>query len=46
MRQTLRQRAIHKAVTNESKKTHAYKLIMAKRFLNSLEILKWEKHNA
>ena len=45
MKQTLRQRAILKAVTNEYKKTHAYKLMMAKRFLNSLEILNWEKHN-
>ena len=46
MKQTLRQRAILKAITNEYKKTFAYKLIMAKRFLNTLEILKWEKHNA
>ena len=45
MNQTIRQRLILKAVTDEYKKTHAYKLIMAKRFLNTLEILKWEKHN-
>ena len=45
MNQTIRQRLILKAVTNEYKKTHAYKLIMAKRFLNTLEILKWEKLN-
>ena len=45
MNQTIRQRAILKAVTDEYKKTHAYKLIMAKRFLNTLEILKWEKQN-
>ena len=46
MNQTIRQRLILKTVTDEYKKTHAYKLIMAKRFLNTLEILKWEKHNA
>ena len=45
MKQTIRQRAILKAVTDEYKKTHAYKLMMAKRFLNSLEILNWEKRN-
>ena len=45
MNQTIRQRLILKAVTNEYKKTHAYKLIMAKRFLNTLEILNWEKQN-
>ena len=45
MKQTLKQRAILKAVTDEYKKTHAYKLMMAKRFLNSLEILNWERHN-
>ena len=45
MKQTLKQRAILKAVTDEYKKTHAYKLMMAKRFLNSLEILNCEKHN-
>ena len=45
MNQTIRQRLILKAVTNEYKKTHDYKLIMAKRFLNTLEILKWEKQN-
>ena len=45
MKQTLKQRAILKAVTDEYKKTHAYKLMMAKRFLNSLEILNWEKRN-
>ena len=45
MNQTIRQRLILKAVTDEYKKTHAYKLIMAKRFLNTLEILKWERHN-
>ena len=45
MKQTLRQRLILKVVTDEYKKTHAYKLMMAKRFLNTLEILKWEKQN-
>ena len=45
MKQTIRQRAILKVVTDEYKKTHAYKLMMAKRFLNSLEILNWEKRN-
>ena len=45
MNQTIRQRLILKAVTDEFKKTHAYKLVMAKRFLNTLEILKWERHN-
>ena len=45
MKQTIRQRLILKAVTDEYKKTHAYKLMMAKRFLNSLEILNWEKRN-
>ena len=45
MNQTIRQRLILKAVTDEYKKTHAYKLMMAKRFLNTLEILKWEKLN-
>ena len=45
MNQTIRQRLILKVVTDEYKKTHAYKLIMAKRFLNTLEILKWEKQN-
>ena len=45
MNQTIRQRLILKTVTDEYKKTHAYKLIMAKRFLNTLEILKWEKLN-
>ena len=45
MNQTIRQRLILKAVTDEYKNTHAYKLIMAKRFLNSLEILNWERHN-
>ena len=45
MNQTIRQRLILKAVTDEYKKTHAYKLMMAKRFLNSLEILNWEKRN-
>ena len=45
MNQTIRQRLILKAVTDEYKKTHTYKLMMAKRFLNSLEILNWEKRN-
>ena len=45
MKQTLRQRAILKAVNDQYRNTLAYKLIMAKRFLNSLEILKWERHN-
>ena len=45
MKQTIRHRAILKAVTDEYKKTLGYKLIMAKRFLNTLEILKWERHN-
>ena len=45
MKQTIRQRLILKAVTDEFKKTHAYKLVMAKRFLNTLEILKWEQRN-
>ena len=45
MNQTIRQRAILKVVNDSYKKTLGYKLIMAKRFLNTLEILKWEKHN-
>ena len=45
MKQTIRQRLILKTVTDEYKKTLGYKLIMAKRFLNSLEILNWEKQN-
>ena len=45
MKQTIRQRLILKAVNDNYKKTLAYKLMMAKRFLNSLEILNWEKRN-
>jgi len=45
MKQTIRQRLILNAVKDNYRKTLAYKLIMAKRFLNSLEILKWERHN-
>ena len=45
MKQTIRQRLILKVATDEYKKTHTYKLVMAKRFLNTLEILKWEKQN-
>ena len=45
MKQTIRQRLILKTVTDEYKKTLGYKLIMAKRFLNTLEILKWEQRN-
>ena len=43
MKQTIRQRLILKVANDSYKKTLAYKLIMAKRFLNTLEILKWEK---
>ena len=45
MKQTIRQRLILKVANDNYKKTFAYKLIMAKRFLNSLEILNWEKRN-
>ena len=37
MKQTLRQRAILKAVNDQYKKTFAYKLIMAKQFLTTLK---------
>ena len=39
MKQTIRQRLILKVANDSYKKTLAYKLIMAKRFLNTLEIL-------
>ena len=45
MKQTIRQRLILKVANDNYKKTLGYKLIMAKRFLNTLEILKWERHN-
>ena len=43
MTQTLRQRAILKAVNDNYRKTLACKLYMAKRFLLSLEIKKLKK---
>ena len=45
MKQTIRQRLILKVASDNYKKTFAYKLMMAKRFLNSLEIKAWEKNN-
>ena len=38
MKQTLRQRAILKAVNDQYRKTLTYKLIMAKQFLATLQL--------
>ena len=43
MKQTLRQRAILKAVNDEYRKTLTYKLNMANRFLAQLEEIKLKK---